>query len=173
MLRSALLALLVLASGVGTSGCAPSITPTYRDYRIAPDAAVPIASAETDAPASSREEDVSRADWERPLLDALGEAGWDLAERDAPGVISTESRRISTGLFSNVDATLDLARFGDRFVRVYVHAMRRNVLGGRTKQPYLSRGLRHAALAELTDALAARGLTALDAPRERDEEATE
>ncbi|MEL6616410.1 MAG: hypothetical protein AAFQ43_11775, partial [Bacteroidota bacterium] len=88
-------------------------------------------------------------------------------------VISTEPRRIDTGIFSTVDASLDLAPLNGRFVRVYVHAVRRNVFGSRSKQPYLSRGLRQRALGDITEALAARGLVALDAPRERDEEATD
>ena len=161
VLRIAFLALVLFASG-----CAPSITPTYRDYRIS------APPAQTASPQSASPQ-ASRDDAERLLLDALAEAGWEIAERDAPNVISTEPRRIDSGLFSSVDATLDLAPLGDRFVRVYVHATRRNIFGGRTKQPYLSRGLRRAALAELTDALAKRGLAALDAPRDRDEEATE
>ena len=104
---------------------------------------------------------------------ALAEAGWEEAESDAPNVISTAPRRVASGVFSQVDASLDLAPLDGRFVRVYVHAVRRNVLGSRSKQPYLSPGLRQKALGPITEALASRGLVALDAPRDRDEEVTD
>ncbi len=107
------------------------------------------------------------------LEGALQDAGWSLAPSDAPNVVSTAVKRIDTGVFSDIDATLDLAPLDGRFVRVYVHAVRRNVLGGRSKLPYLSKGLRDRALADVTKALASRGLIALDAPRDRDEEATD
>jgi hypothetical protein len=104
---------------------------------------------------------------------AAQESGWEIAEPDVDNVVSTGVRRIDTGLFSRVDASLDLAPLDGRFVRVYVHAVRHNAFGARSKQPYLSRGLRDRALREVTEALAAKGLVALDAPRERDEEATD
>ena len=153
VLRLAPLAVLLVAAG-----CAPSIAPTYRDYRV-PDALERATGEERSL------EDELRA--------ALADAGWTEAEPDAPNVITTEPRRIDSGLFSHVDATLDLAPVGGPYVRVYVHAVRRNVFGSRSKQPYLSRGLRENALRGISDALAARGLVALDAPRERDEEATD
>lgn len=153
MLRLAPLAVLLVAAG-----CAPSIAPTYRDYRV-PDALERAAADERSL------EDELRA--------ALADAGWTEAEADAPNVITTELRRIDSGLFSHVDAMLDLAPVGGPYVRVYVHAFRTNVFGARSKQPYLSPGLRRAALGDLTDALSRRGLVALDQPRERDEDATE
>ena len=110
---------------------------------------------------------------EARLREALAEAGWEETEPDAPNVISTEPRRVDTSVFSHVDASLDLAPLGGGFVRVYVHAIRRNVFGSRSKMPYLSPGLRRAALEDITEALASRGLTALDAARERDEDATD
>ncbi|MEM6325557.1 MAG: hypothetical protein AAF791_00430 [Bacteroidota bacterium] len=158
MTRAVVLALVVLVSG-----CAPSLAPTYRDYRV-PSAL--LASVDEDAPANE-------IPLEQHLRDALTEAGWTETEQDAPNVISTEPRRIATGFLSRTDATLDLAPISGRFVRVYVHAIRTNVFGARSKQPYLSRGLREDALASLTEAMAARGLIALDQPRERDEDATE
>ena len=150
----------VLVLAFVASGCAPSLTPPYWDYRVTPEA---FGSAESEA-----------AGVLEALREAATEAGWELAEADAANVVTTESRRIETGIFSRTDASLDLAPLNGRFVRVHVHAVRRNtVFASRTKQPYLSRGLRERALAHLTDALAARGLVALDAPRERDEEATD
>ena len=158
---------LVLLLALAASGCAPSIAPIYRDYRIPPEAqATPEASGEM----TTGEID---PELEARLLAALEEAGWSVAASDVSTVLSTDVRPISTGAFSRVEASLDLAPLNGRFVRVYVHAVRRNVLGGRSKLPYLSRGLRERALAEITASLAARGLAALDAPRERDEEATD
>ncbi|MEM1055459.1 MAG: hypothetical protein AAGI52_08020 [Bacteroidota bacterium] len=154
---------LLLAALLLASGCAPSLAPTYRDYRV-PTALV--ASADETAPETTET-------LEARLREALADAGWEETEPDAPNVISTLPRRIDTGVFSHVDASLDLAPISGGFVRVYVHAIRRNIFGSRSKQPFLSPGLRQAALADLTEALAARGLTALDAPRERDEDATE
>lgn len=147
------LALAVALAGTLAAGCAPSIAPTYRDYRIE--------AERSELPVAER------------LAAALGEAGWTLAESDAPNVLTTEPRLIDRGVFSRTEVSLDLAPLNDRFVRVYVQAVRWNVFGARSKPPYLSTGLRRRALSELTDALRSRGLVALDAPRERDEEATE
>ena len=133
-------------------GCAPRLAPTYRDY---------VASAE--AP----------ADRTATVREAATEAGWTVTESGVRSVVSTAPMRISTGVFSRVDASLDLAPLDGRYVRVYVHAVRRSVFGTRSKLPALSRSLRDRALGDLTRALAARGLTALDAPRDRDEEATD
>ena len=143
---------LLLALALVASGCAPSLSPTYRDYRVPTEA---TGSLDAD------------------LRAALTEAGWEEAPSGADNVITTAPREIDAGLFSTTEATLDLAPLNDRFVRVYVHAIRRNVFGSRSKQPYLSPGLRKKALGPLTEAMAGRGLIALDEPRERDEEATD
>ena len=145
---------LVLALALFVSGCAPSLAPAYRDYRIP-------------------QEDAAGASLHADLRAALAESGWEEVTSDVDNVLSTAPRRVDTGVFSRTDASLDLAPLNGRFVRIYVHAVRRNVFGSRTKQPFLSRGLREKALGSLTEALAARGLAALDAPRERDEEATD
>ncbi|OZC02509.1 hypothetical protein [Rubricoccus marinus] len=160
----------VFALAFIATGCAPSLAPTYRDYRISPEAQpTATASAQTEAlPLASGD-----AALEEELVAALREAGWAVVPPDAGNVISTDVRRIETGVFSTVEASLDLAPLNGRFVRVYVHAVRRNVFGSRSKLPYLTRGLRNRALDDVTAALANRGLVALDAPRERDEEATD
>lgn len=62
---------------------------------------------------------------------------------------------------------------GDGFVRVWVRGESHSALGGRTKVFALTPGLRARVLDPLSSALASRGLVALGAPRDRDEEATE
>ena len=146
MLRSAAL-LLVL----GLAACAPRLTPTYRDFevRAAPAAADTLIEAR--------------------LARAAQAAGWALADADAPGVVSTERR----GVGGRTEAALDLVPLDGGFVRVYVRARKRSLLGGRGKVFSLDGRLRRVVLGDLTRALEAEGLVPLGTPKDRDEEATD
>ena len=149
------------------AGCASAPTPPYRDYEVR---ALPAGSPVTgDTTLTAR------------LRSAAVAAGWTPVPSLAPGVVTTAARPISGGL-SRTTAALDLVPVDDRsdiggaraqFVRVVVRAEKRSFLGGRTKVYSLNGGLRQTLLAPITEALAARGLVALGAPRDRDEDATD
>ena len=135
------------------AGCAPRLSPPYRDYEV---------RAELAADALTRQLDA-----------AAVEAGWTTVASEDPRVISTTARSVSQGLLSRTSAALDLVPLDGGFVRVYVWAEKRSILGGRSKVFALNGSLRESVLGSITQALASRGLVALDAPRERDEDATD
>ncbi len=84
-------------------------------------------------------------------------------------MVTTERRAVG----GRTEAALDLVPLDGGFVRVYVRAQKRSLLGGRGKVFALDGRLRRVVLRDLTEALEAQGLVPLDAPRERDEEATD
>lgn len=143
--------LLVLLALVLIAGCAPRLSPPYRDYEVRTEA----------------------ADLTARLADAVEAAGWTLAPSPTPAIVTTRPRRVASGLTSHTDAALELVPLDGGFVRVYVRAERRSMLGGRSKVYALDGGLRQSVLGPLSEALAARGLVALGTPRERDEDATD
>lgn len=147
--RAALLGACLLATGL--AGCAPRLSPAYRDFEVR--AAPPV----PDTLLASR------------LQRALAEADWTLAPEEAPGVLSTEPRDVG----GRVLAALDLVPVDGGYVRVYVRASKGGLFGGRGKVYALDDRLRRVVLDELSEALEAEGLVPLDAPQERDEDATE
>lgn len=152
--RSTILSLLLLLTG-----CAPSVSPLYRDYDVSP------------AAAAAPDPTASEAIHER-LRSALAAAGWTEAPPAAPNVLSTEPREFGHwGLYA-VLVSLDVVPMYERYVRVQFHPVRRYVTGGRSKIPYLGGGLRQAILPELNEALEARGFQSIEVPRERDEDQT-
>ena len=146
MLRSVALLLLL-----GLVACAPRFSPTYRDFEVR------AAPASADTLIQAR------------LQRATTAAGWTLAPADAPGMISTERRAVG----GRTEAALDLVPLDGGFVRVYVRARKRSLLGGRGKVFALDGRLRRVVLGDLTEALEAEGLVPLGTPRDRDEDATD
>ena len=145
---------LILFAALTTSGCSPRLSPPYRDYDVG--------ESQPDVPLRQR------------LEQAALEAGWNVRPSPlSPAVVSTEERRVNEGFFSTVDAALDLVPLDGGFVRIYVRGRKRSFLGGRSKVYALSSALRREILGPVTAALAERGLVAIDAPQERDEDATE
>ncbi len=142
-----------LLLGLGLAACTPRLSPPYRDYEVrevAPDSSL-----------------------YQHLRAAAMEAGWVIIPSSTPPVVSTEPRHVAEGFLSTTEAALDLVPLDGGYVRIYVRAEKRSVLGGRSKVYALSPGLRRSALAPLSDALERRGLVALGTPRDRDEDATE
>lgn len=146
LLRLALPLALVLA------GCAPSLSPLYRDLELA---AEPVASPELYA----------------RIRAALAEAGWEEAPPDAPNVVSTEPRQVSNWGLYRVTVSLDVAPVGREHVRVFFHPVRHYITGGRAKIGALDAGLRRALLPELYAAFEAQGLRPAGTARDRDKEA--
>lgn len=147
--RSVIFAVLFL--GV-CAGCAPRLSPPYRDYEV---------RTEADSSLTPR------------LVEAVTEAGWEVDTAAPPGAVTTVPRRFSDGLTSSTEAAIDLVPLDGGYVRIYVRAERRGLLGSRTKVYALSSGLREAVLGPVTEALSARGLASLGTPRDRDEDEVE
>lgn len=150
----------LLAALLAVAGCAPSISPLYRDYEIEE----PAASA-----ASPREDSVSHVDVHARLRGALFDAGWILTEPTTPHVVSTEPREFGSWGLYRVLVSLDAILMGDRYVRVHFHPVRRYFTGARSKIPSLGKGIRSALLPDLIEAFEAQGLRPLGVPHERDE----
>jgi hypothetical protein len=145
--------LLYLALLAAAGGCAPSVSPLYRDF------ALPAAPAD-----SARALELVR--------EAMVEAGWTPAPAVSPAAVSTQVRTVSDVGLYRTEVHLDAVPLGGRHVRVFFHPYRRYVTGGRSKVPYLGSGLRRRLLSPLAAALERRGLvleaTAQARDRERD-----
>ncbi|MGB3543962.1 hypothetical protein [Rubrivirga sp.] len=133
------------------AGCAPRLSPPYRDYEV-----------RSASPALVEE-----------LRAAVLEAGWELAPSTDSLIVATAPRQVASGILSDTEAFLSLVPLDGGFVRVYVRAESKSVLGGRTKVYAMQRDLQRSVLEELTAALESRGLVPLGTPRTRDEDATD
>ena len=143
---------LLVAFAMLATGCAPRLSPPYRDYEVR--------SSPTDLSATLRE--------------AAEAAGWETVPSLDPAVVTTAPRQVATGLASRTTAFVEMTPVGRGHVRIAIRAEKRStIFGGRSKVYALDRGLRDAVLGELTDALRDRGLVPLGTPRDRDEDATE
>lgn len=150
--RSVMTRVSALVLVLAVVGCAPRLSPPYRDYEVRADVATVMAD----------------------LREAVEAAGWTLTPSVDPAVVSTDVRRVGTGLFSRTDAALELVPLDGGYVRVYVRAESRSLLfGGRSKVYALDGDLRRSVLGSLSEALAERGLVPLGTPRDRDEDATD
>ena len=143
----------LLLAAIVMGGCASTLSPPYRDYEV--------------------REAVSADSLTTRLVAAATDAGWTPVEAESPRVVSTAPRPVERGLLSTTSAAIDLVPLDGGFVRVYVRAEKRSVLGGRSKVFALDGGLRETILRPISEALAEQGLVALGTPRDRDEEATE
>lgn len=166
-LRSLALACVLLLVGL-LVGCAPSISPLYRDYEVEP---APLAGlAGSDDATSGAASDAAVLG---RLRTALAEAGWTEEATPIPNTVSTEDRQLSDWGLYRVLVSLDAIPMGERHVRVQFHPVRRYITGGRSKIPYLGSGLRSALLPDLNAALKAHGFYPIGTPRERDEKQVE
>lgn len=129
---------LVLALPILLAACSPSLSPLYSDYSV-PKAVAP-ATVEADIAA------------------ALTEAGWTV-DSSATEVLATQPRGFGNWGLYRVVVSLEVASFGDGYVRVLVHPYRHYFTGNRSKIPFLSGSLRRAVLNDVTEALENRGLT--------------
>lgn len=151
MYRRVFLLVCSLSAGLLLAGCAPSLSPLYRDFEtttIAPPLPARIGAA-------------------------LEAAGWQTRAGDAPNVVATETRRLGNwGLYA-VEVYLEAVPVGSDHVRLYFHPYRHFFTGGRSKIPYLNGRLRRALLADLDAAFADEGLLLIGTSVERDREATD
>lgn len=128
-------------------GCAPSLSPLYRDYEAptGPETAV---------------KDSIRA--------ALQEAGWTLVSSSPPNAIATQPRLLSNWWIYKTRASLEVLPLGQKHVRLYIHPYRTYFTGGQSKIAYLSSGLREELLPDINEALQEKGLTLVGTPFQRD-----
>lgn len=145
------LAPFVCLAALLAAGCAPTLSPLYRDYE-ARRAEVPV---------------------EERIADALETAGWTLRPADAPNAVATEPRRVSNWGLYRVVVHLEAVPVGDDHVRLYVHPYRRFFTGGRSKIPFLNGRLRRQLVGDLNEAFAAHDLQPLGTSVQRDREATD
>ena len=157
-------ALSILCFAVLLVGCAPSLSPLYRDYDVEP---APVSASAEDAERSTEE---AGSDIYGRIRAALADAGWTEAPAAAPNVVSTETRQLSNWGIYRVVVSLDVVPAGEHHVRVLFHPARVYFTGGRSKIPYLGSGMRSTLLPELNEAFEAQGLYPIGTPRERDEE---
>lgn len=147
------------------SGCAPSLSPLYRDYEVKP----PPPTAVTPGTTITADSTITTDDVYARLRSALRQAGWEEGEAVAPNVLSTRPRSFGNWGLYEVTVALDAVPMDDRHVRVLFHPLRRYVTGGRSKLPYLSGSLRRAILPDLDASLEAYGFERLGTPKERDD----
>ncbi len=145
--------LLLLTLTALVASCAPAISPLYRDYEY-DGAEQPAAKAEGLA-----------------LRHALEEAGWTVVPGPSGNVLATEPRTFREWGLYRTEVELEVAPVAGPYVRVLIHPYRRFFTGGRSKIPYLKRGLARAVLEPLTDALDAAGLVYAGTMEQRDKAA--
>jgi hypothetical protein len=139
--------MLCCAAGLLTSGCAPSLSPLYRDYAV------------TDTVQAT----------ETRITRALQQAGWSVGDESPPEAIATDERTLSNWGLYRVVASLEVVPLGSGHVRVLIHPYRAYFTGSRSKMPFLRRSLQRAILPELNAALEAEGLQVAGTALEREQ----
>ena len=139
----------LLAAGVilvFAAGCAPSLSPLYRDYEVPP--------AEKPAIQDS-------------IRLALRQAGWELAPSPASAAVATKTKTLNNwGLYKTM-VSLEVLPVGDRHVRLYFHPYRSYITGGQSKIMYLSSSLQEELLPSLNKSFKEKGLRPVGTPFER------
>ena len=131
-----LIALLILA------GCSPSLAPLYKDYEI-----------------HDTDEDIQER-----IANALTEAGWELSEDSiSPKIILTEERTINRRLVYKTIAKLEVVPIEDSHVRVLIHPYRDNLIGLKSKLPYLPGNIQRQIVPPITELFKEAGLYTIGA----------
>ncbi|MEM8599267.1 MAG: hypothetical protein AAGF99_05055 [Bacteroidota bacterium] len=149
-------------------GCAPSISPLYRDF--APPSSPQAGTNDglegsAQGAATTLDEAVLMEGAARALL----QADWTLAGTYGASTLRTEPRTVSNLGLYRTEVTLEVIPLSGGYVRVHIHPYRHYLVGGRSKLPYLSPGLRRALLPGLEKAFEAEGLQMLGTARKRDQ----
>ena len=118
------------------SGCSPSLSPLFRDYEV------------------SEKDDTIEARIER----ALEAAGWELVEASAPNAFKTADKTLNRRLIYKTVVALEVVPIEGRYVRVMIHPYRDNLIGGKSKIPYLPSNIRRQVVPPITVAFEAEGL---------------
>lgn len=135
---------------VVAASCAPAISPLYRDYAY-DNEQEPVASLEFSG-----------------LREALETAGWTVVPGPSDNVLATEPRTFRRWGIYRIEVELEVAPVSGPYVRVLIHPYRRFFTGGRSKIPYLRKGLARAVLEPLTESLDAEGLVYAGTAQQRD-----
>lgn len=149
MPRSPRLYIAVFTLALLWTGCAPSLSPLYRDYST---------------PAIETEAAVRDS-----IRHALIEAGWQVTAAKSSQHLTTEPKTFSNwGIYKTI-ASLEVVPTGTEHVRLYIHPFRRYFTGGQTKIMYLPSSLEEEIVPALNTALEERGLKIAGTPFERDD----
>lgn len=138
-------------------GCAPRLSPVYRDYALPASLAAP-------GLAESARADSLRA----RAAAALRAAGWTVQPRTGalPAAVQTERRTVSSALVYRNQVAVFAFPVGERLLRVQFQPVRRYTARTRTFLPYLPASLAREVVPGLDAALRARGFApVLSGPR--------
>ena len=139
--RSLLTAGIIL---IFAAGCAPSMSPLYRDYETPP--------AEKPAVLDS-------------VRLALRQAGWELAPSSSPAhAVTTETKTLSNWGLYKTKVSLEVLPVGGRHIRLYFHPYRSYITGGQSKIMYLSSSLQEELLPPLNESFKEKGLRLVGTP---------
>ena len=141
---------LILTGLLLVSGCAPSLSPLYRDY----------------------EDEKSAGDDVYARIErALQNADWELAEATTDNVVATRPRTIrSWGIYS-VEVELEVVPLAGDHVRVFVNPYRHFFQGTRRKVAYVRTSWARSAVKDLTETLDEEGLAFRGTAQSRDKAA--
>lgn len=123
---------------IAFSGCAPTLAPPYFDYA----------------------EQASTLSAHADVVQALQEAGWQIADDSSAVALETQPRIFSQAGIYRVEAHLEVLQMASNRVRVLVHPYRVYFDGARNKIGYLPSNLRRAIEPPLLDAMKANGFEA-------------
>lgn len=129
------------------SGCAPSLSPLYRDFAV---------------PASDSLSVDTR------IAHALADAGWEIADTSTPQAVTTKERTISHWGIYHVDVSLEIVPVGPDHVRVLFHPYRKFFTGNRSKIPYMAKRVQRRTMPQIARALEAQGLSYRATASQRD-----
>ena len=128
---------------ISIAGCSPSLSPLFRDYEI-------------DNPVDTVEERIRRA---------LEADDWELAETNIPNVVKTTDRVLNRRLIYKTVISLEVVPIEGEYVRVFIHPYRDNLIGGKSKIPYLPANIRRQVIPSITQAFEEEGLYTIGSSR--------
>jgi hypothetical protein len=134
--------------GLGITGCSPSLSPLYRDYRVPADSSYSAA-------------DTSR------IKKALREAGWTVRTSNQSRVIATDPQIVDNWILYKVEVSIETVPINDKYLRLYLHPRRRYITGGRTKISFLNDSLREQLVPPLTESFNKYGYKLTGRPEDR------
>ena len=143
---------LAVCLGLLCTGCAPSLSPLYRDFES------PQSGADTAA--------VSDEAAMQELEGALREAGWEIAT-SRPDLIETKVQTVQDLGLYKINVHLEVLPVNGTYMRVLFHPYRTYFFGHETKLLFLKSDIRQELLPPLQEALQNRGFRTLGTAQSR------
>ena len=144
---------LAVCLGLLWTGCAPSLSPLYRDFESPPSGADTVATISDQAAMQE-------------LKKALREAGWEIAA-SRPDLIETKVQTVQDLGLYKINVHLEVLPVDGTYMRVLFHPYRKYFFGHETKLLFLKSDIRQELLPPLQEALQDRGFRALGTARSR------